>query len=91
MIRKGGFMLIEFLAVVALSTILAVVIPLITGGALHSESSVLVTDPIGVYPEIESYGLQHNSRLPATRGEFGMICQSRLGRVFKIQTQPGMH
>ncbi|KPK42948.1 MAG: hypothetical protein AMJ65_07025, partial [Phycisphaerae bacterium SG8_4] len=65
--------------------------PRITGAALHSESSVLVTNPVGVYPEIESYGLQHNGRLPATRGELGMICPNRLGRVFKIQTQPGLH
>ena len=89
--RKRGFMLIEFLAVVVLSTILAVVVPRVTGTALHSESSVLVTNPVGAYPEIESYGLHRNGRLPATSGELGMICPRRLGRVFKIQTQPDLY
>ena len=88
MIRKGGFMLIEFLAVVALSTILAVVVPRIAGAALRARSSALAADSVLAHPITESF--QHNDRLPAATGELGMIYPNRLGRVFKIQTQPGL-
>jgi competence protein ComGC len=89
MVRKGGFILIEFLVVVVFLIILVVVVPRIAGAALETKSSALATDLPIVRPKIELYKLDHNDQLPAAIGEIDGIYPKRLGRVFKIQTQPG--
>jgi len=69
MIHKGGFSLIEFLAVAVLLSILAVVVPHISGAGVESGASALATDLLGVRSKIELYKLHHNGRLPAATGE----------------------
>jgi len=69
MIHKGGFSLIEFLAVVVLLSILAVVVPHISRAAVETRTSDLATDLLGVRSKIELYKLHHNGRLPAATGE----------------------
>ena len=91
MVRKGGFILTEFLAVVVILIILAVVVPRVAGAALETKSSALATDLLREHPNIESYKLQDNDQLPAATSQIGMIRPNRLGRVFTIQTQPGRH
>ena len=91
MVRKGGFMLIEFLAVVVILIILAIVVPRVAGAAMETKSSALATDLLREHPKIESYKLQDDDQLPAATSQIGMICPNRLGRVFTIQTQPGRH
>ena len=91
MVRKGGFMLIEFLAVVVILIILALVVPRVAGAAMETKSSALANDLLRERPQIESYKLQDNDQLPAATSQIGMIRPNRLGRVFKIQIQPGQH
>jgi len=38
---------------------------------------------------IDRYRFHPNDQLPAATAEIGGLCPNRLGRVFKIQTQPG--
>ena len=38
---------------------------------------------------IDRYKFHPNDQLPAATAEIGGVCPNRLGRVFKIQTQPG--
>ena len=38
---------------------------------------------------IDRYKFHPNDQLPAATAEIGGLCPNRLGRVFKIQTQPG--
>ncbi len=40
---------------------------------------------------IDRYKLHPNDQLPAATAEIGGVCPNRLGRVFKIQTQPDRH
>jgi prepilin-type N-terminal cleavage/methylation domain-containing protein len=37
----------------------------------------------------DRYTFQPNDQLPAATAEISGVCPNRLGRVFKIQTQPG--
>ena len=69
MIHKGGFSLIEFLAVAVLLSILAVVVPHISGADAGTGTSALATDLLGVRSKIELYKLHHNGQLPAATGE----------------------
>jgi len=69
MIHKGGFSLIEFLAVAVLLSILAVVVPHISGAAVGTGTSALATDLLGVRSKIELFKLHHDGRLPAATGE----------------------
>jgi prepilin-type N-terminal cleavage/methylation domain-containing protein len=69
MIHKGGFSLIEFLAVAVLLSILAVVVPHISRAGVETGTSALATDLLGVRSKIELYKLHHNGRLPAATGE----------------------
>ena len=69
MIHKGGFSLIEFLAVAVLLSILAVVVPHISGADVGTGTSSLATDLLGVRSKIELYKLHHNGQLPAATGE----------------------
>jgi competence protein ComGC len=91
MVRKGGFILIEFLAVVVVLIIVAVAVPRIAGAGMEAKSSALATDLLRVRPKAESHKLHHDDQPSAAIGEIGGGRPDQLGRVFKIQTQPGRH
>ena len=91
MVRKGGFILIEFLVVVVFLIILAVAVPRFAGAGMETKSSAPAANPLRVYPKIELYKLHHSDQLPAATGEIGGSCPDQLVRVFKIQTQPVRH
>ena len=69
MIRRGGFSLVEFVAVVFLLSILAVVVPHISRASIATTTSDLASDLLEVRSKIELYKLHHNGRLPAAKGE----------------------
>jgi len=70
MIRKGGFTLSQFALVVALLSILAVVVPNVSGaGVEKGKSAVLASYLLGARSRIELYKLHHNGKLPAATGE----------------------
>ena len=69
MIHKSAFTLLEFLVVAVLLSILAVVVPHISGAGAEIRATTLATDLLGVRSKIELYKLHHNGRLPAATGE----------------------
>jgi len=69
MIRKGAFTVIELLVIVVLLSILAVVVPHLSGAGEETRSSALVDDLLKVRSKIQLYKLHHNDRLPAATGE----------------------
>ena len=69
MVQKSGFSLIEFIAVAVILSILAVVVPHISGADVGTGTSSLATDLLGVRSKIELYKLHHNGQLPAATGE----------------------
>jgi prepilin-type N-terminal cleavage/methylation domain-containing protein len=69
MIRKSAFTLIELLIVVVLLSVLAVVVPHISGAGEETESSAMVADLLRVRSQIELYKFHHSGRLPASEGE----------------------
>ena len=70
MIRKGGFTVSQFALVVALLSILAVVVPNVSGsGEEKGKSAVLASYLLGARSRIELYKLHHNGKLPAATGE----------------------
>ncbi len=72
MIRKRGFTVSEFVLIAALFSILAVVVPNVSGAGAENRSSTMATYLLGVRSKIELYKLQHNGQLPApTGGTFG--------------------
>jgi general secretion pathway protein G len=69
MIRKSAFSLIELLVVVVFLSILAAVVPHISGAGEETRSSALATDLLRVRSKIELYKFHHNDRFPAATGE----------------------
>ena len=69
MIRKGAFTLIELLVIVVLLSVLAVVVPHISGAGEETESSAMVADLLEVRSKIELYKFHHGGRLPVSEGE----------------------
>ncbi|MBC8216868.1 MAG: prepilin-type N-terminal cleavage/methylation domain-containing protein [Planctomycetes bacterium] len=69
MSREAGFTLIEILVVVVLLSILAVVVPNVSGAGEETKSSAMATYLLGVRSKIELYKVHHNGQLPAAKGE----------------------
>ncbi len=69
MIHKGAFTLIEILVIVVLLSVLAVVVPHISGAGEQTESSALITDLLDVRSKIQLYKFHHNDQFPAATGE----------------------
>ncbi len=69
MIRRGAFTLIELLIVVVLLSVLAVVVPHISGAGEETRSSALVTELLNVRSKIQLYKYQHDDQFPAVTGE----------------------
>ena len=69
MIRRGGVTLIEILVLSVLLSVLAVVVPHLSGAGEKTRSSALATDLLEVRSKIELYKFHHNGRLPASVGE----------------------
>ena len=67
--HKAAFTLIELLVLVVLLSILAVVVPHISGAGEETGSSALVADLLEVRSKIELYKFHHGGRLPASEGE----------------------
>ena len=70
MIRNRGFTVAEFLVLVVLLSILAVVVPNVSGAGKETTGSALVNGLlISMRSRIELYKIHHNGQLPAARGE----------------------
>ena len=69
MANKAAFTLVELLIVVVLLSVLAVVVPHISGAGEETENSELVADLLKVRSQIELYKFHHGGRLPASEGE----------------------
>ena len=69
MIRRGGFTVAEFVLFAALLSILAVVVPSVSGAGEESKSTALATYLLGVRSKIELYKVHHSGQLPAATGE----------------------
>jgi len=68
-IYRGGVTLIEILVLSVLLSILAVVVPHISGAGEQTRFSALATDLLEMRSKIELYKFHHNGRLPASPGE----------------------
>ena len=69
MTHRAAFTLIELLVVIVLLSVLAVVVPHISGAGEETESSAMVADLLEVRSKIELYKFHHGGRLPASEGE----------------------
>lgn len=69
MIRKGGFTLPEFVLFAAILSILAVVVPNVSGAGEEGKIAALASHLLGARSRIELYKVHHNGQLPAATGE----------------------
>ena len=69
MIRKRGFTVAEFLVLVMFLSILAVVVPNVSGAGEEGKSAALASYLLGARSRIELYKVHHNGKLPAATGE----------------------
>ena len=89
MVRKGGFSLVEFVAVVFLLSILAVVVPHISRASVETTTSALASDLLEVRSKIELYKLHHNGRLPAAKGETAVDFLRKMTTQTDAKGDPG--
>jgi competence protein ComGC len=91
MIRKDGFVVAEFLVLVVLLSILAVVVPSVSGAGEETRSSALVNSLlISMRSKIELYKLHHNGQLPAARGENFANFLHRMAKKTNSDGDPGV-
>ncbi|MHC4568019.1 MAG: type II secretion system protein [Planctomycetota bacterium] len=89
MIRKRGFTVSEFVLLVALLSILAVVVPSVSGAGEKGRSAVLASYLLGARSRIELYKLDHNGQLPAATGENCANFLRRMATTTNVDGDPG--
>ena len=90
MVQKSGFSLIEFIAVAVILSILAVVVPHISGASVETTTSTLAGDLLGVRSKIELYKLHHNGQFPAAKGETPVDFLRRMTTQTDANGDPGV-
>ena len=90
MFRKGGFTLSEFVLFVALLSILAVVVPNVSGaGEEKGKIATLASYLLGARSRIELYKVHHNGQLPAATGENCANFLRRMATKTNVDGNPG--
>ena len=90
MIRKGGFTVADFVLFVALLSILAVVVPNVSGAGEKGKSAVLASHLLGARSRIELYKVHHNGQLPAATGENFTSFLRRMATKTNVDGDPGV-
>lgn len=87
--HRAAFTVLELLVLIVLLSVLAVVVPHISGANNETRSSALVDDLLKVRSKIELYRFHHGGQLPASGGETAADFLRRMTKKTDAKGDPG--